>query len=688
MFVGNRIKYFEIEPKPDIENNEPLLECNLVELIKKSFNYEDKSTFETSEKIINMFYSTTKWHLIVNEIKPQIIQISNSNVLSSMDQKLKDMCFQIFKKMHSHILPINYIVRQHVYSVDMSIGTAFSPLTTESSILEYSKTFFNLINLLFLIIKLFSNSSESPFFIPKEIKNTISQIFINLEQSDLENSLEPLLLNLSLLLFTQEKELIENRNDIVVVKLIIIMSYDVQNDSFLKTNLLTRLLAQVIFAARLVIIFSIQKKKIEFDKGLSFCKAGKNTPIAALWDLKNLAHKDVKSNPSSTKISWSSDNKFTQLTIGETKLSLNDLKSFVGILIAECKSSFFEKLMMNLRCPKFDLEKFYDNRDNVDTKYSFLNDNRNSYILDNQQYLLHEIVKSKKLHSKYVLKYDCDKIYWNETNIRKWFNHCGRFVKNLICLIHIITGQPARASEMETYTIRNQQTQKRSLYIYEKTSCIIQYYHKTRNQTGTDRHIPRFLSKELHKLMMEYLIFVRPLEFYWAEYLDSTESKSIYLNYLFVINGVICNSDLICQVFRDKFQKVLKKDLLFSEYRHVCIGFSRHLIKLEPIKLASCIDFLPVDEQAVHSKRTGESIYAVSSTSIITAEDYHKYWMVSVFWQQLLGLSSDINLSSFSNTNEQLNRNLHSNETKVINNIYNISTSNITNFKNSDTKLR
>ncbi|KAI9245539.1 hypothetical protein BDA99DRAFT_565858 [Phascolomyces articulosus] len=65
-------------------------------------------------------------------------------------------------------------------------------------------------------------------------------------------------------------------------------------------------------------------------------------------------------------------------------------------------------------------------------------------------------------------------------------------------------------------------------------------YNKSREITGSDRYIARYLSKSLSSILIAYLAFIRPLECLFYKELYGTNARITASEYLFIANGEPC----------------------------------------------------------------------------------------------------------------------------------------------------
>jgi hypothetical protein len=85
-----------------------------------------------------------------------------------------------------------------------------------------------------------------------------------------------------------------------------------------------------------------------------------------------------------------------------------------------------------------------------------------------------------------------------------------KFLKRLLVLIHIGSGQPLRESKLFSVTWCNTQ-RRRNIYLKHGLVMLHTTYHKGQQQIGKFKDNIRFLSTPVGDLLLDYLIVVIPL---------------------------------------------------------------------------------------------------------------------------------------------------------------------------------
>jgi hypothetical protein len=222
------------------------------------------------------------------------------------------------------------------------------------------------------------------------------------------------------------------------------------------------------------------------------------------------------------RILWTPGEDFKSLSIDKTLVTLDGLRQLVQTLLREAKNFLATKVLLEQRLQEMDeLEQQHlvDNHRNIQPGYSFLNDPDNK--LQRYRRCLHRaFLTSPAIADKFITTSSSSSsgraigsgVEYNKDACRAWLTTTGKFLDMLTTLIHIGGGQPARAEELATLLIRNTSHTQRGVYCMHSTIMLCTTYHKSRNITGSNKVIPRFLPKGVASLLLQYLVIVRPLE--------------------------------------------------------------------------------------------------------------------------------------------------------------------------------
>lgn len=239
-----------------------------------------------------------------------------------------------------------------------------------------------------------------------------------------------------------------------------------------------------------------------------------NSHIAAL----RLGREILADDSVIPNIIWDNDNRFEGLTCNGVRFSLDKLRKLVIDLSNLAHSIMVNKLLFGSALPQLldasnpNETEFTDKMQNTQTGYSFQNDLSNPTLTakKTRMYILDIIHNDPTL----CIKFFSGNGTPNPIAFGAWLKDCGKFVRVLLLLVHLTSGQPSRMSELtEASTICNpHEGGTRSLYFVHNTIMLVQSYNKSKAITGQEMLVARFLPKYLLPMFLTYLVCVRPIE--------------------------------------------------------------------------------------------------------------------------------------------------------------------------------
>ena len=232
----------------------------------------------------------------------------------------------------------------------------------------------------------------------------------------------------------------------------------------------------------------------------------------------------------------------------------------------------------------------------------------------------------------------------DSAGVNAYLREASELVDELVTLVHISSGQPARGTELAALLWRNTANAERSLYASRGTLVLVQRYAKTRNAIG-DQYVPRFLDLDTADVLAAYLAQVRPIETRLlaarAIELDTDEARarvSASDTVLFCRAGKPLPEDGVGSTFRATTESKtvgLGEALGLLQFRHLMVCFARTFLKGNDALLV-LMEF--VDHQAVHGSQVAMNVYGKLFGQRGRAEDERQFFLLSSAWQQLLGL--------------------------------------------------
>jgi hypothetical protein len=184
-------------------------------------------------------------------------------------------------------------------------------------------------------------------------------------------------------------------------------------------------------------------------------------------------------------------------------INMSLVRQVYNTVVSRCQSLFKDQLaLMDLLPIPNDLE---DQPHNHKTGFSFATNLRDSY----SKYIINSTAKllSKDLY----LKCSPDSKYVQFSKLTNWESKLQEFSINLLILIHLSYGAPARGTELMNTKITNSIHGARNLYLHGSGFYLFTTYNKTTSLHGSSKPILRFPSKETSTLIFNYIIILQPV---------------------------------------------------------------------------------------------------------------------------------------------------------------------------------
>ena len=236
------------------------------------------------------------------------------------------------------------------------------------------------------------------------------------------------------------------------------------------------------------------------------------TPFSQLHNLMRLCSSYAIHEENGNSIHWLPDKYGRVLLIGGEEVSLLKLQLAVQRLTSAAVTVLENELLFGVSFREVSealpLNRFQDRRLREDPSYSFLQEQGIKII---QERLVARLELSPVFTDRYVIR-GTDGLTLSAPRMRLYLREAWRFLEIMLTLIHLCSGQPARATEIETMTIRNGPNTARSVFLFQEHIMTVIAYNKTTSLTGHERFIARFLPKAQSKTLAVYLVVVRYFE--------------------------------------------------------------------------------------------------------------------------------------------------------------------------------
>ena len=406
-----------------------------------------------------------------------------------------------------------------------------------------------------------------------------------------------------------------------------------QTKIYVKVNEVSRRVAKLLYFMKISTLAlvssdlefseSIEQEKSIEEFYLSFYQRTVNNPIISMLHFSKFVA-SFGTEQKLPKVYWVVNSNYTKLQAGPTTISIQDLRDMTRKGNELITNFFRDNLMMrfNFEVPSI----LSDDFNNAEEGYYFVHDHNNNFL--DAQIAFHQHLCSKGVMN----------------DIEAYVENWRKFMQLLIFNIHLTSGNPARATELETLQFKNSGLKERNVFVFQDKIALIPTYNKTNNLKGQDRLIPRFLPKNLSHIVIKYLIFVQPILEHYYRTISSRPITGLDESiFLFSVNNEMLNIDQIKNDFMKTLRMICLKEVKFSIFRHIVDAFGlRHIAQYKS-------DFEKYENfalQAGHSSLTASRIYGARSNDFrqVDRETCQRMYDTSASWHKFLNIddSNDV----------------------------------------------
>jgi len=157
---------------------------------------------------------------------------------------------------------------------------------------------------------------------------------------------------------------------------------------------------------------------------------------------------------------------------------------------------------------------------------------------------------------------------WREKAIERYEAVADEFLKRLLVLIHMGSGQPLRESELFSVTWRNSQ-RRRNVYLKHGLVMLHTTYHKGQQQTGKFKDNIRFLPVPFGELLLDYLVVIIPLR---QVFLRQSAPHAVISPYLWWKDGKVWTDNRLTRCIEQACTRASIPRLHIANWRQMTVN--------------------------------------------------------------------------------------------------------------------
>jgi len=344
-----------------------------------------------------------------------------------------------------------------------------------------------------------------------------------------------------------------------------------------------------------------------------FLQPETETPMGEVLGWRLLLFTVSKEVVGTHQAEWDPEEKI--LTYGDVDLPMDQVPRLLLSEYTQARQFLYAELMFGVQSlPRIRAWALKDSLD-ADAFGWFWGQHRDNTDLLNGSAtaLLAAIKASKPLRDSFLDTADDRTKTWRQKAIDQYESVVEEFLKRLLVLIHMASGQPLRESELFSITWYNTQ-RRRNAYIKHGLVMLYTTYHKGQQQTGKFKDNIRFLPTAIGDLLLDYLTWVIPLR---QIFLRQSAPHAVISPYLWWKNGKVWADNRLTQCMKQACVRASTPKIGIAIWRQMTVT----IVKTKfPADLA-CFD---VDQDA-----SDEAEEIDADVRAMTSQRNHSTWTVN-----------------------------------------------------------
>ena len=382
-----------------------------------------------------------------------------------------------------------------------------------------------------------------------------------------------------------------------------------------------------------------------------FMIRGSGSPAQWMLDLRTYGLKIHYNTTTVGHVNWKDGE---VLEYKSLRFGMPEFRGMVHQLQQEARRRLLEDLLFAQRVeevPMIPWHSMGDDPTNGQVGWSFTRDKRPGLPHDGESWL-HERIRNNVLaRERFIKAGSADGV--DRERMSDWMRQVVAFRSQLLILMHMTGGQPARGTEILSVRHRNTvEGGHRNLFIEDGLVVFVTKYHKGFQMSGDVKIIHRYLPREVGELVVWYLWLVLPFVQQMEAMLWPQKGVSDHM-WPTDVDGRKWTPERMKKELQRVSQAGLGQSIHMAAYREIAIAISRRWVRASTAFQVDEDDedaewrkqnvlSDAADEQATHSPHIAGTIYARDAMELsgATADRRQRFRAVSRDWHQFLGFES------------------------------------------------
>jgi superfamily II DNA helicase RecQ len=247
---------------------------------------------------------------------------------------------------------------------------------------------------------------------------------------------------------------------------------------------------------------------------------GQPHPIQTIYTQKMYGMKIRYTTNAAGQIGWSGANQDV-IVVRKIQFGMDQIRTVVHGLLATTRRRLVEELMFiapraggwqAADMPRFDMATIVDNHSVMDEGFGFIQDARNVWPVDGREWLGKRLFTEPAIRTRFIADGHSDAPTFHPDAVEAYLRQAKRWKEELLVLVHMSAGAPARATELVSIQHVNGESARgqRGIMIDQGMVVFITSYHKGFSASQSEKCVHRFVPREVGELVVYYLWLIEP----------------------------------------------------------------------------------------------------------------------------------------------------------------------------------
>ena len=254
---------------------------------------------------------------------------------------------------------------------------------------------------------------------------------------------------------------------------------------------------------------------------------GSSTPMNHILQQRTYSMAIRNTTKAPATVGWQGDT----ILIGKIQFTVNDVRKVVFGLCETARRRLVRDLLFIeyedddeggavagstpekvSKLPQLDITTLFDNEAEGERGWNFLDDGRNQLAVDGTRWMVGRMFAERRIRRALVVRMDGEEVVWKDQGVEKYFRRVRQFKEELMVLVHLSAGAPARATELTSIMSRNPipGRGRRGIMIDDGLVKFVQGYSKKFRSRKELEIVHRYVPNEVGELVVYFMWLVEP----------------------------------------------------------------------------------------------------------------------------------------------------------------------------------